>query len=311
MVLLHSATLEDFKVRLLYSAKLLQIGLAIRLLRFVHSAKGKNFKALHLVQRPFGQGRQSIQWYDMFFYERYPTLAPKPEVFETSGNLKSRSARWMDKRGGDSLPTVIACESEFIFRPYLQPVDGVIPGICDHTIYSTVIARQFGLDQGVPLCHPPKQHMYLTYRPYVTASSVAAAVDRVPSVVPNHIWVGDCTPHWTDFWAKNFAYLCKYMTGSTSSIQLEHVYDTDKDLSLLREKSRQLGARDRPTPFHQKLIIQYCSASTRSEDLLVSHDPSEHVLTIIRAPMEGVISRSRKRPDARLHSARLKKARVS
>ncbi|KAL6988905.1 hypothetical protein U1Q18_014656 [Sarracenia purpurea var. burkii] len=57
-------------------------------------------------------------FYEMFFYERYPTVSPKPGVFGTSGNLKSCSARWMEKHSGSSLPVVIDSESEFIFRPY-------------------------------------------------------------------------------------------------------------------------------------------------------------------------------------------------
>ncbi|KAL7003794.1 GTP diphosphokinase [Sarracenia purpurea var. burkii] len=44
----------------------------------------------------------------------------------------------------------------------------------------------------------------------------------------------------------------------------------------------------------------------RSEDLPVSHDPAKHVLTIIKALRKGLISHSRKRPDARLRSARSK-----
>ncbi|KAL6973895.1 hypothetical protein U1Q18_028081 [Sarracenia purpurea var. burkii] len=70
------------------------------------------------------------------FFMRYLTLASKLKVFEASGNLKSRSARWMEKRGGGSLPIVIDRESKFIFQPYLQLIDGLMPSIYEHEIYS-------------------------------------------------------------------------------------------------------------------------------------------------------------------------------
>ncbi|KAL6981224.1 hypothetical protein U1Q18_022854 [Sarracenia purpurea var. burkii] len=70
----------------------------------------------------------------MFFYERYLIVAPKQEVFETSGSLKSCSARWMEKCSDGSLLAVVDRELEFVFRPYLQLVDAVMPCICDHDI---------------------------------------------------------------------------------------------------------------------------------------------------------------------------------
>ncbi|KAL6964530.1 hypothetical protein U1Q18_035582 [Sarracenia purpurea var. burkii] len=171
------------------------------------------------------------------------------------------------------------------------------------------VARQFGLDQGAPICRPLEQHVPLAYRPYVAASSVTATVSRVIFVNPGRTWVGSCTPNWTGFWAKKFAYLRKYMMNSTSTIRLEHVNDTDRDLCLPKKKARQPWARGRLTPFHQKLVIWYCSTGTQSEDLPVSYDLSEHVLIIITAPLKGVIAHSRKRPHARLPSAGSKKAR--
>ncbi|KAL6974888.1 hypothetical protein U1Q18_021962 [Sarracenia purpurea var. burkii] len=121
---------------------------------------------------------------------------------------------------------------------------------------------------------------------------MVAAADKTSFVILSCARVGGCTQHWLSFWAKNFTYFCRYMMSSTSSIRLEHVYDTNMDLCLQRERNHLSKERDPLSVFCQRVGIQYCSISTRAEDLPMSRDPVEQVMVIIKAPSENIVPRS-------------------
>ncbi|KAL6973719.1 hypothetical protein U1Q18_027904, partial [Sarracenia purpurea var. burkii] len=122
----------------------------------------------------------------MFFYERYPTVAPKLEGFQTSGNPKSHSARWMEKHGGSSLPAVI--NHMKITHESAQAL--FVPRDARLTAVAVMSLGWFPArtSDGALVVMP-----YNPDRIYLTTSSMAIAVDRVCFVIPSRTRVGSCT----------------------------------------------------------------------------------------------------------------------